>query len=149
MQDPLSVISQAAGKFVEELAESYGVKLARMYEILGRDCVYPKFKKFVRNLAPINPEGIRIIKADLDAFFNGLIAASSPEVCQGKFNDALFAAIQAKTKSSSRQERLHANRIAIAFLQSEVAEIEESINTEVAEREYFNNSFEQNRKRAN
>lgn len=69
MIDAANVIGIATQGIVKELAQDYEVSLARMYEMLGDQCTYPKSKKLIRAIAHRNQAGARLIKADLDAMF--------------------------------------------------------------------------------
>lgn len=69
MIDAANVIGIATQGIVKELAQDYEVSLARMYEMLGDQCTYPKSKKLIRAIAHRNQPGVRLIKADLDALF--------------------------------------------------------------------------------
>ena len=73
MLDSHSIITHVTHGIVKELADEYECSLQRAYEMLGNQCVYPKAKKLIRTIARLNPEGARMIKADMDSMFADIL----------------------------------------------------------------------------
>lgn len=73
MQSSSEVVPLAAEGHVKQLAIEYDVTTSRMYEIVGKDCPYPKLIKLCRALAPHNPQGVRQIQADFNARIEAML----------------------------------------------------------------------------
>ena len=94
MQNPANIITQAVRGIGEQLAEIYGVSVARMYQILEAD-YYGKFRRLLRAIAAIDKERVRLIKADLDALFAELLGAgANKRPCVARMHGELSEAIQ-------------------------------------------------------
>jgi hypothetical protein len=124
MLDAKSVITTVTEGFVEELARRREISERRMYELLGRDCAYPKAKRLIRDIAQINPSGARLIKADMDAMWSEILDHETGEVTDAEMNRELNQAMQARLEAKSRSERLKECREAIGILQREIVQLE-------------------------
>jgi len=80
MLDAHSVITQASEGIVKELANRREISLTRMYELLGDQCVYPKTKVLIRDIADVDKERARIIFADLHVLEREIFGAESKAV---------------------------------------------------------------------
>jgi hypothetical protein len=119
MMDSTSVTSQATHGIVKELAAEYEVSLSRMYEILGKDCPYPKTRKLIRRIARHNQEGARLIKADLDALFSEVLQvqeAPSLEDLHKEAFEAVNAMLADKPKAVKEAELRELIAIACSML---------------------------------
>jgi hypothetical protein len=125
MMDSASVITQATHGIVKELAADYECSLSRMYERLGPQCVYPKTKRLIRAIGRHNPEGVRLIKADLDAMFAGIlgVAAGDEPSIQDVPREA-FEAVDAMLEGKSGPEQLKELRELAAVVDLKITGIE-------------------------
>lgn len=107
MQDARSVITQVTRGFVHKLAKRREVSEARMYEILGKDNPYPKAKIMIRDIAEVNPSGIAVIRADLEAMFHELESTGSDrEISAVELHKEAFEAIDAVLQGKSAADQL-------------------------------------------
>jgi len=101
------VIAEALNGHAKELAKEMEVSLPRCYEILSKDCPYPKAKLLIRKIGRINKQGIWVIKADMDALFDDLLG-EAPRVTVADVNKEAFeyvqAAIEDKPKATQKKE---------------------------------------------
>lgn len=126
MQNIHSAITQAVKGIGEQLAEIYGVSVARLYQILEAD-YYGKTRRLIRAIAAVDRERVRIIKADLDALFDELLSpARVAEVNAADLHAELNDVIHAKLKGLPRADRLRECREAVAILNDEIAHLEEA-----------------------
>jgi energy-converting hydrogenase A subunit M len=79
MKDAHSVITAATDGCVGKLAQRREISERRMHEMLGDQCVYPKSKRLIRDIAAVNQTGARLIKADLDAFWQDVLGPAEPD----------------------------------------------------------------------
>ena len=78
------------------MAREMEVGQTRMYEMLDDQCVYPKAKRLIRVIGKFNIEGVRLVKADLDAMFDELLGTSEKaEVTAALLHKEAFEAIDA------------------------------------------------------
>lgn len=123
MMDSHSVISEVTAGHVKELASEYDVTISRMYEMLGEQCNYPKTKKLIRKIAKVNPEGVWLIKADIDAMFLDLLE-SAGEVSVAELHKESTEAVQAELEGKSPSDRARELREAIATMQRQLIHVE-------------------------
>lgn len=106
MQNHQSVITQAVDGIGVKLAELYDLSVGRLYQILEADN-YGKTKRLIRLIAVIDKERVKLIKADLDAFFAELLCdGKTAEPDCAELHSELNDVIQAKLKGLPRGERL-------------------------------------------
>jgi hypothetical protein len=107
MLDSHSVISQATAGIVKDIATDYDVSVQRVYEMLGPQCVYPKTKRLIRSIGRVNPDGVRLIKADMDALFAQILGESVTETpTVSKLHKEAFEAIDSLLEGKSGAEQL-------------------------------------------
>lgn len=127
MRDAASVITEAAGGFVEDLRNIYEVSAPRMYEILSKDNPYPKAKRLIRAIAAVNPDGIALIKADIDALFvNCGQAARKGGTTPADLHREAFEAVQALLADRPRAEQQKELRELIAAANDRLSELEDA-----------------------
>lgn len=118
MQDARDVICQAAKGHVEEIARRREIKPGRMYEILGKDNPYPKSKLLIRDIAAVNLEGVRLVKADMDALWSELFGpAELPAVTAQDLHREAFEAVDALLAGKPAAECMKELRELIAIAQ--------------------------------
>jgi hypothetical protein len=122
MIDPTDVLAQAVGKHVKELATEMDVSLSRMYEILGRDNPYPRVKRIIRKIGHVNPEGVRIIRADLDAFFNSILGDDSATLAE--FHKECSEAVSTALEGKPITDQIKETRDVVAIATKRVANLE-------------------------
>lgn len=115
--DSRSVISQAAKGIVEKLADDREISTTRMYEILGKDNPYPKAKKLIRDIARNNPNGARLIKADMDALWIDILEPVVEPSLEELHKEA-FEAVQAVLANKPRDVKAAELRELIAIASS-------------------------------
>ena len=122
MQDAHSVITEATKDCVKQLAAHYEVTIKRIYEMLGNQCVYPKFKRLIRAIALFNPAGVRLIRADLEVLFCEVLGESAPAPCGATLHretsEAVAATLAGKTRGEQLKEWREASAAAIAKVKS-------------------------------
>lgn len=123
MQDPISVISAAAKGHVHDLAQEFEVSDSRMYEILSTNNPYPRTKRLIRAIFRVNPEGARLIRADLDAMF-GQMFGDGAEVNIADIHREFAEALQAMLTGAPRADQLRELREAHALIQSAIERID-------------------------
>jgi hypothetical protein len=123
MQDPQSVIVEATKGYVEELAKRNEVGLRRMYAILESDW-YPKAKRRIRDIGAVNPDGARLIKCDLMAMFDDILAPDTDEVTDAEFLKELNDAEHARIAKAPKAIRLQEDREAVDVINRDMCEIE-------------------------
>jgi hypothetical protein len=125
MQDPHSVITQAAAGHVIELAEEYGVRITRMYEILGKDNPYPKSRTLIRRLGKFNKQGVRLIRADMNALFTQILGDQPPaDITAAAVHKEAFEAIDAMLTNKPAGQQIDELRELIAVCEQKIAGIE-------------------------
>jgi hypothetical protein len=128
MRDPSDVLTEAVDGYVKQIAIRRGVSLARMYQLLGAECVYSKSKRLIADIAGVNPEGAHLIKADMMAFFDSILGPESGEVGIAELNKELHEAVQAKLERKPRSTRLKEDREAVAVLNKDIQSLEKEHN---------------------
>lgn len=125
MHDATDVIWTAAEGHVEELAKRREIRPRRMYEILGKDNPYPKAKRLIREIGAVNPQGARLIKADMDALFTDVLSETRlPDVSTQKLHKEAFEAIDALLAGKSPADCLKELRELDAVVQLKIEGIE-------------------------
>lgn len=125
MQDAHSVITNAAGGHVDDIAKEMEVTRRRMYEILGPDNPYPKAKRLIRNIGKFNKPGVREIKADMDAMFADILAGERVETPSiAKINKECFDVIDAELEGKPAAEQKKEILELIAVLNQKLEGIE-------------------------
>lgn len=125
MQDAHSVITTAAKGFVEELAKRREISMARMYEILGKDNPYPRAKVLIRDIAEVNPQGVRLIKADIDAMFADLLEpVQLKAVTTARINTEAYEAIDALLTNKCAADQKRELRELIAVCEQKIGAID-------------------------
>lgn len=125
MQDARDVICQAAKGHVEQIAKRREITPGRMYEILGKDNPYPKAKLLIRDIAAVNLEGARLVKADMDALWLELLGpAELPIVTAQDLHREAFEAVDALLAGKSAAECMKELRELIAVAQIKLDGIE-------------------------
>lgn len=122
MQDAHSVITSAASGHVADMAREMEVSERRMYEMLGKQCSYPKAKRLIRVIGKFNQHGVRTIKADLDAMFEDILDdAEGREITAIELHKEAFEAVDAvlQGKSAAEQKQELRELIAVAELKIE------------------------------
>lgn len=119
MMDSQSVISEVTAGHVKELAAKYDISLTRMYEMLGDQCTYPKTKKLIRKIAMVNPEGVWLIKADMDAMFLDLLEEAG-EVSVAELHKESTEAVQAELEGKPVADRKRELRESISAMQRQL-----------------------------
>lgn len=122
MMDSTSVITLATKGIVERMARENEITETAQYARLSADnCVYPKSKKLIRQIARLNPSGGELIRIDMLSMFNevldlGPCSPTSPS----DFHRELSEAVQAKLTNLPRADRLRELRRAAAILDQEI-----------------------------
>jgi hypothetical protein len=141
MQNPNNIITAAVEGIGVKLAGFYDISVARLYQILEADH-YGKTKRLIRCIAAIDKERIKLIKADLDAFFCELLGDVPPaEVDCAYLHGELTDVIQAKLKGLSPMERLQECLEAKSALNAEIASINALIEKRSIKESYFPDSI--------
>jgi len=109
VRDPQSVITDAVNGKTKELASIYELSEPRLYQMLGENCCYPKAKRLIRAIAQVNPDGVRIIRADLESMFDYLIRGNEPGCVEELHKDA-FEAVQASLENKPAAEQMRTLR---------------------------------------
>ena len=104
MRSSTDVIAQVVNGHGPKLAEVLEVSVSRCYEILSTDNPLPKTKRLIRAIAQVNPDGVRLIKADLDAMFDDLICDNEPG-CVKELHREAFEAVQASLENKPVAEQ--------------------------------------------
>lgn len=125
MRDPKSVITTAAAKITDKLADDYEVSIGRMGEILSSDNPYPKSKRLIRAIARHNPDGAKLIKADLLAMFAQIFDEEISVPTDAELTKELCDVFHARLAGKPKDERLRQCREALAVLHREMKAIEE------------------------
>ena len=124
MRDSSNVISEAVDGYVKQLAMRREVSLARMYQLLGDDCVYSKSKRLIRDIAAVNHAGYELVKADLLALFDEL-DGDAGEVSIAEMSQELHDPLQAKIEAKPKDVRLRECREGIKVLSREIQALEQ------------------------
>jgi hypothetical protein len=115
MRDPNDVITHAVNGCTKQLAAEYEVSLSRMYEILSTDNPYPKAKRLIRKIGRVNPEGVRLIKADMEALFADIL--DDREACLADLHresaEAVQSVLENRPEAVQRKEILDVAATAI------------------------------------
>jgi hypothetical protein len=119
-----SVITHATRGFVEELASIREITPRRMYEQLGDQCCYTKTKLLIRDIAIVNPDGARLIQADLNAMFAQILDSETSPVDAAELHKELNDPVQAKLRNDCISVRLFECRQARAALDREINALE-------------------------
>ena len=115
MMDSSSVITTATQGIVEGLRKEYEVSTARIYQILGEDCSYPKTKKLIRRITRLSQSGGRLIKADLDAMWAEILQREGTgRLTAADLHKEAFEAIQALLEDKSDVDKKRELRELIA-----------------------------------
>jgi hypothetical protein len=122
-----SVITHATRGHVEQLAAIREVTPRRMYEQLGDQCCYTKTKLLIRDIATVNPEGARLIKADLDAMFAQILGSDALPIDAAELHKELNDPVQAKLRDDYISKRLFECRQARAALDREINALEYAV----------------------
>lgn len=114
MKDASSVFSQATDGIGVKLAKEMEVSTGRLYEILGKDCPWPKTKKLIRAIGHVDDspakDRVRLIKADADAMFADILGVSGDaemptvQVIHKEAFEAVNAMIDGKSWSEQLKE---------------------------------------------
>lgn len=124
MMDALSVITEATKGIIDDLASHYELSQRRIYEMVGDQCFYPKVKRLIRAIGLFNKDGVRLIKADLDAMFTEILGECQKPVSDLEMHKELSEAIQAKLANLPPADRLKEMREAVAVLEREITIVE-------------------------
>lgn len=124
MLDAHSVITTATAGIVDKLAAHREISLRRMYEQLGDQCVYPKAKRLIRDIAAFNLHGTRLIKADLDALFTDILGDEDREVTAAELHKEAFEAVDAMLSGKSADNQIQELRELIAVAELKISGIE-------------------------
>jgi hypothetical protein len=123
MRSSSDVIAQVVNGRGPKLAEVLEVSVSRCYEILSTDSPYPKTKRLIRAIAQVNPEGIHLIKADMDALFEDLsgecTGIDTPELTR-----ELFEAGQSVLEDKSKAEQIRELREGICAASKKLRALE-------------------------
>lgn len=122
MRDSSCVIAHVVNGHGPKLAEILEVSVSRCYEILSTDNPLPKTKRLIRAIAQVNPEGVRLIKADLDAMFHDLLHDLDGGACISEFHQETSEATQSvltdKPKPVQRKEMLDVMAVAAKHIKA-------------------------------
>lgn len=122
MRNQSDVLAHVVNGHGPKLAEILEVSVSRCYEILSTDNPLPKAKRLIRAIAQVNPEGIRLIKADLDAMFHDLLHDLDGDACISEFHHETSEATQAvltdKPKPVQRKEMLDVIAVAAKHIRT-------------------------------
>lgn len=124
MQDAHNVVTEATKGIIEDLAARREISLRRMYEQLGDQCVYPKAKRLIRDIAALNPHGARLIQADIDALFADILRDDETEVTAVELHKEAFEAIDAVLQGKSGVDQVRELRELIAVAELKISGIE-------------------------
>lgn len=125
MMDSTSVITAATKGFVDKMARENEISIQAQYARLGPDCVYPKARLLIRQIARLNPAGAELIRLDLENLFTEILSAGSTDPTDpAEFHQALTDAVQIKLAGGTRAERLAGLRHASAVIDREIRAIE-------------------------
>lgn len=124
MLDHNSVITDATKGIVKELAHLRGVSLTRVYEQLGNQCVYPKTKELIADIAILNKDGARLIKADLMAFFNEILGEDAGEVDIAEIHRESSEVIQTLLEDKPIPDKLRELRDLAAVAEKAITQLE-------------------------
>lgn len=122
MRNSTDVIAQVVNGKGPELAKVLEVSPSRCYEILSTDNPLPKAKRLIRAIAQVNPQGIALIQADLQAMFDELLGATD-----GTLTDAhreSSEAVQVELDGRPMPERIKEAREAVAAWGSRLRTLE-------------------------
>lgn len=103
MREADSVITTAVNGKTAELAALFEVSEPRMYQLLSTHCHYAPAKLLIRAIAQVNPRGVRLIKADMDALFADLLVPE--DVDEVDLHREAFEAVQACLEGKSKADR--------------------------------------------
>lgn len=95
MRSSTDVIAEVVNGRGPELALVLEVSKSRCYEILSTDNPYPKSKRLIRAIAQVNPAGIALIRADMEALFHDLLSNDDRPGCVHEHRHESFEAINA------------------------------------------------------
>lgn len=103
------VITQVVNGKGPKLAEVLEISDSRCYEILSTDNPYPKTKRLIRAIAQVNPQGIALIKADMDALFQDLLfdnqkSPTSPAEIHRESSEAFTSVIEERPIAEQKKE---------------------------------------------
>jgi len=133
MRDSGDVSSQAVERHGADLADVLEVSKSRCYEILSTDNPYPKAKRLIRAIAQVNPEGVWLIKADMDALFLDLLEAAG-EVTVAEMHKESSEAVQSVLEGKTASEQKRELREGIASMQRRLNDIDREENGFCAKR---------------
>lgn len=119
-----SVITTATAGIVDKLASHREISLRRMYEQLGDQCVYPKAKRLIRDIATFNLHGARLIKTDLIVMFDELLSGEEREVTAAEIHKEAFEAVDAMLTGKSADDQIEELRELIAIAELKISGIE-------------------------
>lgn len=95
-----------------------------MYEQLGDQCCYTKTKLLIRDIAIVNPDGARLIQADLNAMFAQILGDEANVVGEAEFHKEMNDPVQSKLRKDCIAIRLFECRQARAVLDREINALE-------------------------
>jgi hypothetical protein len=120
MQNPSDVTTKAFEGLVGEVAIEIGVTDKRIYEILGRDNPYPKCWRLFNPLGRINPERLRLIRADFNARCDRILEPRRSAASVATLHKEVSEAITAILAKAGPAERRREITEAIAELQKQL-----------------------------
>lgn len=124
MRDSASVITHAVKGIADDLAHEMDVSLPRMYELLSKDCPYPRTKELIKAIGKVRKERVSIIKADMDALFCSILGDDAEEVTAADLHREAFEAIQSCLENKSTADREQELRELIATATAMLNDIE-------------------------
>jgi hypothetical protein len=122
MQDHNDPLVLAIDGHVKELAAVRGCSLSRMYEYLGKDSPYPKIKQLIRDISQVNKDGVRIIQADLTAFFQSILGDDSATLAE--FHKECSEAVSTALEGKPITDQIKETRDVVAIATKRVANLE-------------------------
>lgn len=135
MRDASSVITQAVKGITGDLAEEYELSEARMYELLGKDCTYPKTKKLIRSIAHCDDSKdkwrVRLIKADLDAMFEKILSDADDQISAADIHKETSELVQSVLTNQPRAVITKEARDVISVSQQLIEQLEEKDSVRV------------------
>ena len=95
MRDSKSVITNAVkGIDAHDLADEMDVSTVRMYEILSKDCPYPRAKTLIKAIGKKSIHGAKLIQSDLNAMFATMFGETTEEASAIDLHREAFEAVQ-------------------------------------------------------
>lgn len=123
MQSPNDIIALAANGQVKQIAEALEVSLSRMYELLSRDNPYPKLRRILRPLGLFNPDGLRMVQSDFNAFCASILGECEEHISGATLHKELNEAIQCHLNKAAIADQRREISEAIAVLQKRLLEL--------------------------